>query len=234
MNTLTPPSYPARPVNGGPLPKARRKRGAWAYEPKVNGWRAWLHVPTGQMFNRQNEPLSIAGEFSKTAKELRERFVGMDGDAFVFEWLDVEAFERRHNLGRGSLVILDVPLPAADYLARQQSIYSLLVAPGRARSWPFLHEPPPENSLLSFAYSFTDYGIASPASEEWQSDEGHYRGEDVDGIHTGWRLLQAANQTLGAEVFEGLVAKRVDSLYPVQLRSPDEEFPGWMKHRWAY
>ena len=49
MNPIT---YPARPINGGPLEKARPKHGEWFYEPKYNGWRALVHVPTGTMFNR--------------------------------------------------------------------------------------------------------------------------------------------------------------------------------------
>ncbi len=34
--------------------------------------------------------------------------------------------------------------------------------------------------------------------------------------------------------YEGLVAKRTTDPYPIQLRSPAEEFVGWVKHRWAY
>jgi len=34
--------------------------------------------------------------------------------------------------------------------------------------------------------------------------------------------------------YEGLVAKRTTDPYPIQLRSPEEEFVGWVKHRWAY
>ena len=34
--------------------------------------------------------------------------------------------------------------------------------------------------------------------------------------------------------YEGLVAKRATDPYPIQLRSPAEEFVGWVKHRWAY
>lgn len=94
------PTYPARPVNGGPLEKAQPKRGEWLAEPKVNGWRALVHVPTGQMWNRQGEKLSIAGEFTAALDELSRKL--------TVEWADCEALERRHNLGRGSLIILDV------------------------------------------------------------------------------------------------------------------------------
>jgi hypothetical protein len=34
--------------------------------------------------------------------------------------------------------------------------------------------------------------------------------------------------------YEGVVAKRSQDPYPAQLRSPNQEFVGWVKHRWAY
>ena len=71
---ITPPCYPARPVNGGPLPKAQPKHGDWVWEPKVNGWRAWEHAPTGAMFNRENKPLSIAAEFAPVCARIQARF----------------------------------------------------------------------------------------------------------------------------------------------------------------
>jgi len=40
-----------------------------------------------------------------------------------------------------------------------------------------------------------------------------------------------ANRALGCDFFEGVVMKRADSPYPVQLRSATEEFRGWVKHR---
>ena len=49
--------------------------------------------------------------------------------------------------------------------------------------------------------------------------------EDVAGI---------LNRALGCEFWEGLVAKRNDSIYPRQRRSAELDFPFWMKHRWAF
>jgi len=40
MQLLT---YPARPVNGGPLERALPKSGTWLYEPEHNDWRALVH-----------------------------------------------------------------------------------------------------------------------------------------------------------------------------------------------
>jgi hypothetical protein len=45
---ITPPFYPARPVNGGPLPKTLPKSGDWTLEGKYNDWRAWVHNPLAQ------------------------------------------------------------------------------------------------------------------------------------------------------------------------------------------
>ena len=49
--------------------------------------------------------------------------------------------------------------------------------------------------------------------------------------HTLYQRLRVANRVLGCDFFEGVLMKRADSLYPVQLRSTTEEFRGWVKHR---
>jgi hypothetical protein len=46
-----------------------------------------------------------------------------------------------------------------------------------------------------------------------------------------WKQLQDVNRCLGCGFYEGLVARRSDSLYPIQLNSPDQTTPAWMKHR---
>ncbi len=48
-----------------------------------------------------------------------------------------------------------------------------------------------------------------------------------------YRSLQRLNEQWHCPFYEGVVAKRADSVYPVQLRSPTLEFAGWVKHRWA-
>lgn len=214
-----PPFFPARPVNGGPLRKALPKAGDWYYEPKVNGWRALVHCPTGTMFNRRGERLSIESEFAAALGKLH---AVLDPH---FVWLDVEAFERRHRFGRGSLVILDVPLCLGDYNFRHQAIHAHLVAPGIATSWAHEQLAPPESTVLKFAYMYES--IEQQTRHGWKAD-------GCLAPEAAWERLQAVNHSLGAELFEGLVAKRGDSRYPRQLRSPDVEFPFWVKHRWAY
>ena len=48
-----------------------------------------------------------------------------------------------------------------------------------------------------------------------------------------YRTLIQTNADLGAEFYEGLVAKRATSIYPLQLRNSREEFPFWCKHRFV-
>jgi len=210
---MKPPTFPARPVNGGPLDKALPKRGDWLYEPKFNGWRALIHVPTGAMFNRKLERLSIEQEFQKAFAELRAElnknltrllYPELHGRQCLtlaeIEWADTESLERRHNRGRGSLVLLDLPMlrlplhqrgcilretfpPAIDHCAAKDSVYSVP--------------------------------------------------QYTDGPATYAQLLDD-NRDLGCEFYEGVVAKRADSLYPLQARSPDEETTLWMKHRWKF
>lgn len=200
---LRPPTYPLRPVNGGPLPKAQRKHGDWYYEPKYNGWRALVHVPTGTMFNRKNERLSIEREFAAALTILREAYA-------EFEWLDCEALERRHNLGRGTLVVLDIPSAAETYLNRRRRLETCGVS-GSGMVIPHCASQPLQNNTV-------------------------YLTPSVKQGETLWNLLREANgpDMLGCEFYEGVVAKRADSRYPHQLRSASEEFPFWMKHRWAF
>jgi hypothetical protein len=46
-----------------------------------------------------------------------------------------------------------------------------------------------------------------------------------------YQRLRDANRALGCEFFEGVVMKRADSPYPVQMCSATEKFRGWVKHR---
>jgi hypothetical protein len=201
-------TYPARPVNGGHLKYALPKVGRWSCEPKYNGWRGILHVPTGAMWNRHGKRLSIAGEFAKAVAILKR---------CPFEWLDVEALSRRHALGRGSLIVLDCPdavFPGVpDYASRSDLLHSGIIGAGLGQCLEI--EPTIRNSQSAIQ----DNAIYLPPIYPW---------EERDQL---WQWLQDANMALGCDFYEGLVAKRKDSLYPVQHNNPDQTTPTWMKHR---
>ena len=199
---MKPITYPARPINGGPFDKARPKAGGpWYYEPKYNGWRTLVHIATGTMFNRLGEVLTITKEFDEALGLLRTTL-----DAEAFKWADCEGLQRRHDIGKGTLIVLDVvPEPtwaSATYLERRAWLKIL---------WQcFPSNKPEDGTIYRVAQIGPDY-----AAEYW-------------------RRLQEINQVWACDFFEGLVAKRADSIYPIQLRSPDEAFAGWIKHRWQF
>jgi ATP-dependent DNA ligase len=204
---VPPPTYPARPLNGGPLELAPPKHGQWSYEPKYNGWRALVHAPTGSMFNRHGQPLSIAAEFDRALKRLRA--VALIAEGRAVEWFDCEALDRRHALGRGTLLVFDY-----------------LPAPGG------VGEPWRKRKAL-LAQSFTEHGWRQvPLSEALYGVPGH----DPAALEPQelYRELRQFNGRWGCPFYEGVVAKRVTDAYPLQLRSPHEAFVGWVKHRWAF
>ncbi len=195
---MKPITFPARPVNGGSLEVALPKVGEWFYEPKYNGWRALIHVPTGTMFNRKGELLTISGEFRVALEKLKST---------PFEWLDCEGLERRHKIGCGSLIVLDALVPG-DYRTRRILLerYFLMLS--------FLNKPNVDNVYIA---------------PNWPSNMAFARsGASV------WHALKDRNKELGCDFFEGMVAKKADSIYPIQLQSSDREFPFWVKHRWSW
>jgi hypothetical protein len=188
------PTFPARPVNGGALEVALPKRGDWRYEPKYNGWRALVHIPTGEMFNRQLERLSIEGDFYFALAALATAFPH-------HEWADCEALERRHAIGKGTLILLDL-ITSGTYVERR---WTMLLG-----GLPTLEvsDRPKENAL--------------------------YTAPSYDDPQLLWQRTAEANKNLNAEFYEGIVAKRADSKYPIQRISANRETTDWIKHRWKH
>ena len=199
-------TYPARPIQGGRLELAPPKRGLWYAEPKLNGWRALIHTPTGTMWNRHGALLTIADCFRPALTALAK--LATRG----LVWADCEALERRHNLGRGTLVVLDaVPeFGTPTYVQRRAMLESLL--PCDAAFAGETSRPVPCGAVV-LTSSF-------------------HVGSHADAL-ANYLRLRAANRVFGCDFFEGVVMKRA-AAYPVQLRSATEEFPGWVKHRFIF
>jgi len=194
-------SYPARPLQGGKLDRAPKKTGLWYAQPKYNGWRALVHCPTGTMWNRHGGRLSIAHEFGSALRELQKL-----AEAGLI-WADCEAMERRHNVGRRSLIVLD-SIPDAGspiYEERREFLESLV---------------PLERMSLGDGTMPEDSVLLTPSIADTNGQALQL-----------YRSLEAINRSVLADVFEGVVMKRAVSAYPVQLRSPDEKCRFWQKHR---
>ena len=195
---VTPITFPARPAKGGFDP-AKPLVGDWRYEPKLNGWRAMLHLPTGCLYNRHGEALSIGNQFRWATGELYERFNRQ------VTWVDCEALERRHTILQGWLIVLDLVMPDVPYLERRE-----IMAAGNLNP-------------LEFVPNADCAGLVRMLPS--------YREDQAEAI---WEAMQLANTALAAPLYEGFVAKRADSLYPIQTRSGDEVTPDWVKMRFIY
>ena len=197
-------TFPARPIQGGRLELAPPKRGLWFAEPKLNGWRAIIHTPTGTMWNRYGALLTIAACFRPalaTLAKLASRGV---------VWADCEALERRHNLGRGTLVVLDViPESGSPIYTVRRAMLELLLPCDPVFDGDASRAVPSGAVVLTPTRRTDSYADALAF----------------------YQRLRDANRALGCDFFEGVVMKRADSPYPVQLRSATEEFRGWVKHR---
>ena len=199
-------TYPARPIQGGRLELAPPKRGLWYAEPKLNGWRALIHTPTGTMWNRHGALLTIADCFRPALAALTK----LAPSGLV--WADCEALERRHNLGRGTLVVLDVvpELGTPSYEQRRAIMESLL----------------PCDAVFA---GDTTRGVPINAVRLAPT----VRVESHANALAFYHRLREANRRLGCDFFEGIVMKRAESAYPMQLRSATEECCGWVKHRFV-
>jgi len=198
-------TYPARPIQGGRLELAPPKRGVWYVEPKLNGWRAFIHTPTGTMWNRHGTLLTIADRFrpalATLAKLADRRLV----------WADCEALERRHNLGRGTLVVLDiVPESGTPSYEQRRAMLEALIP--TAAVFSGTSGLVPCNAVVLAPTLRVDSHVEALAF---------------------YQRLRDANRVLGCDFFEGVVMKHADARYPVQLRGATEEFPGWIKHRFV-
>ena len=198
-------TYPARPIQGGRLELAPPKRGRWYAEPKLNGWRALIHTPSGTMWNRHGALLTIADCFRPALAALAK----LAGRGLV--WADCEALERRHNLGRGTLVVLDL-VPESGTPSYEQRRVML-------------------ESLLPIEPVFSG-DTARPVPTGAVVLTPTIRADSHADALAFYQRLREANRALRCDFFEGVVMKRVESIYPLQLRSATEEFRGWVKHRY--
>jgi hypothetical protein len=197
-------TYPVRSIQGGRLELAPPKRGLWYAEPKLNGRRAIIHTLTGTMWNRHGALLTIADCFRPALAALA-KLAPRD-----LVWADCEALERRHDLGRGTLIVLyAVPESGTPtYEERRAMLESLL----------------PVEPVFSGDTSY-------PAPNSTVAVTPTLRANSHASALPFYQRLREANRILGCDFFEGVAMKRADSIYPVQVRSATDEFRAWVKHR---
>jgi len=123
-----------------------------------------------------------------------------------------EALERRHNLGRGTLVVLDVvPESGAPSFEQRRAMLESVLPTDAVFSGDASHVLPCGAVVLT-----------PTVRVDSQSDALAF-----------YQRLHEANRALRCDFFEGVMMKRADSIYPVQLRSATEECRWWCEHRFA-
>ena len=156
------------------------------------------------MWNRHGQRLTIERDFAQALAALR----ALAESGFV--WADCETLERRHQIGRGSLVVLDwIPESGSPTYEERREFLAGLVETERlsTREWQSF----PENALF----------LPPSVRDEGNAVQDFYAG------------LKAINRRFPCDFFEGVVMKRGNAPYPVQLRSDTEECRAWAKHRFV-
>jgi len=167
---------PARPVKGGiyssKLPLSPHYD--WVIEPKYNGWRVVLDTESGHMYNRHGNRLTKEDTFKRAASLLSECFDGL---------IDCEGLGFRNDMGKGSLVALDLmdfnDLPLLDRVNQ----LGLMFEPLTIGTVPAMHQV-----YASFQYQ--------------KEEAGELR-----------KQMELFNKEHGITFYEGVVAKRTDSSY---------------------
>jgi hypothetical protein len=209
MYVPAPITHPARSIQGVRLELAPPKRVLWYAEPNMNGWRALIHTPSGTMWNRHGALLTIVDWFRPAVGALAK----LAGRGLV--WADCEALERRHSLGRGTLVVLDVldvvPESGTPSYEQRRAMLETII-PTDAVCSGDTSRPVPWGAFVLTATMRVDSHADTLAV---------------------YQRLREANRALRCDFFVGLVMKGAESIYPVQLMSATEECGGWCKHRWV-
>lgn len=206
-----PPSlicYPPAALNGGPLEHALAKIGEWVWQPKVDDWRGVLHAPTRTLWNQYGEPSSCSDKFKVALEYIQEGFANRVRAGFMpAEWLDVGLMENRHDLMRGCIIVFDWIDKEASFMGRRALLRSCFV--------PLPHDvsrllAETGGQVRDSVYLINQWRAQSPLQLQ--------------------QHLKDENDAIGHKFYEGLVAKRAQSLYTFG-RKPKQVTPDWIKHR---
>jgi hypothetical protein len=193
---------PPAPANGGALDTAPPKVGDWAWQPKIDDRRVVIHAPSRTVWNQYGQ-LSVAHRDEDKFDTALESLAMLS--EFFTGWFDAGLMEYRNDMMRGSIVILDLIDDHLPFSARRSLLQSLFpVLPAATE----IVGTPEANDNVFLIPQF----------------------EDITPIML-YRALQLQNVKLGRKFYEGVVAKRIDSLYPTHAQRPKTQVAAWIKHR---
>jgi len=169
-------------------------------EPKITGMRVILHAPSGEMWTRHGTTLSNPKWFAVAAAKIRQLLPSE-------EWLDCEGLYQAHNVGKGTMVVLDS-------IVKEESIED------RRERFSTLQEMPITNGI-------SENEVYRIPSLDWNSAKSLW--DKLLSLGEDW--VKRGNGSV--PLFEGIVAKKKSSNYPFQNIDPKRETPIWHKHRFA-
>lgn len=197
---MVPPTFPCRPINCGKLTVARPKIGQFWVEPKITGMRLVLHVPTGQLWTRHGEPVSNPRWFTKAVSKIQELLPNE-------EWLDCEGIYQAHNVGKGTIVVLDA-------IVRGETVEQRYERFSNIPEMPFTNDLPCDQVYRIPRFDWSE------ARNLWDSL-----------LELGADWVKRGNGSV--PLFEGVVAKKKASQYVFQNIDPKRETASWQKHKWV-
>lgn len=200
--------YPPAPMNGGPLNESTpAKVGTWVWQPKPDDRRVVIHTPTRTIWNQYGQ-LSVAHDSGKFEAALdRLRTV-----SFFAEWLDAGLMEYRNDMMRGCIIVFDL-------------IERDLTFDERRERLAVTFEPLPWATELVGTAEGRNHVYLIP---QWCPDR-YVGGNGVHPLDL-YDRLKNENARLDRKFYEGLVAKRADSLYQFGNRAK-QPTADWIKHR---
>ena len=124
------------------------------------------------------------------------------------EWIDCEGLYQAHNVGKGTLVVLDS-------IVKGESIEK------RRERFAFLPEMPLSNDIgCNEVYRIPSFDWKAEAKAIWDKL-----------LSLGEEWVKRGNGSV--PLFEGIVAKKKQSTYAFQNVDPKRETPLWHKHKWV-
>jgi hypothetical protein len=197
--------YPPAPLNGGPLESAPAKVGTWIWQPKPNDERVVIHAPSRTIWNQYGQPYTKAEAFQVALDRL-------ETVSFFAEWLDAGTTFKEGGTLSGCIIVFDLIERGLTFDERRERL-------------AVTFDPLPwATELVGTAEARNQvYLIPQWCPDRYIGGHGEHPLELYD-------RLKNENAQLDRKFYEGLVAKRADSLYPFGNR-PKQQTADWIKHR---
>lgn len=211
---IKPITYPAAPRNGGPVFR-QPLRGEWDVMPKYNEWRGLAHVKSRTVWNNNLELSTMQiPHFWEYAEKT------------PFQWLDIGMFGKRCK---------ELPLDGA------VAVFDWVpVSPAADTQWKVRHElitkwfnTLPLDQVPKPGQIFTPEILRVTPRRFGACDQSNGKvGGDMPSLVEAYARGLKEWSKDKFDLVEGIILKRTDSRYPIQLVGPKRKTDDWIKHRW--